>query len=112
MLTIQVDGTQGSAVCGLHRCYIQPLAATPKPAWNIEVPRSETFDDQWQEVPDVDTYPNSYRSGWELFLRHVAEGTPFPSTLRAGAQGLQLVEACYRSNDQRRWVDLSEFALT
>ena len=108
MLTIQVDGTQGSAVCGLHRCYIQPLAATPKPAWNIEVPRSEKFDDQWQEVPDVDVYPNSYRTGWELFLRHVADGTPFPSTLRAGAKGLQLVEACYRSNAQRRWVDLTE----
>lgn len=108
MLTIQVDGTLGSAVCGLHRCYIQPLAATPKPAWNIEVPRSEKFDDQWQEVPDVDAYPNSYRSGWELFLRHVADGTPFPSSLRAGAKGLQLVEACYRSNAQRRWVDLTE----
>ena len=111
MLTIQVDGTLGSAVCGLHRCYIQPLAATPKPAWNIEVPRSEKFNDQWQEVPDVDAYPNSYRSGWELFLRHVADGTPFLSTLRAGAKGLQLVEACYQSNAQRRWVDLTELSL-
>ncbi len=108
MLTIQVDGTLGSAVCGLHRCYIQPLAATPKPAWNIEVPRTEKFDDQWQEVPDVDAYANSYRSGWELFLRHVTDGTPFPSTLRAGAKGLQLVDACYKSNAQRRWVDLAE----
>lgn len=108
MLTIQVDGTQGSAVCGLHRCYIQPLAATPKPAWNIEIPRSEFFDDQWQEVPDVDTYANSYRSGWELYLRHVVDGTPFPSDLRAGAKGIQLVEACYQSNAQRRWIDLSE----
>ena len=42
------------------------------------MPRTEKFDDQWQEVPDVDVYANSYRSGWELFLRHVADGTPFP----------------------------------
>src|SRR5215467_4384139 len=30
LLQIQVDGTLGSAVCGLHRCFVQPLIATPK----------------------------------------------------------------------------------
>jgi predicted dehydrogenase len=34
MLTLQVDGAFGSAVCGLHRCFVQSLATTPKPAWN------------------------------------------------------------------------------
>jgi len=64
MLTLQVDGTLGSAVCGLHRCWVQSLATTPKPQWNIEAERSESLADQWQEVPDVDAYRNSYRAGW------------------------------------------------
>jgi len=29
LLQIQVDGLRGSAVCGLHRCFVQPLATTP-----------------------------------------------------------------------------------
>jgi predicted dehydrogenase len=110
MMTIQVDGTNGSAVCGLHRCHVQSLATTPKPAWNIEAERKENFDDQWQEVPDVDAYKNSYRAGWELFLRHVVEGSPFPSPLIEGAKGIQLVDACYRSHAERRWIDLPPLA--
>ncbi len=106
MLTLQVDGTLGSAVCGLHRCFVQSLATTPKPAWNIEAERKEDFDDQWQEVPDVETYKNSYRTGWELFLRHVVEDTPFPSPLIEGAKGIQLVDACHASSAERRWTDL------
>ena len=31
LLQIQVDGTRGSAVCGVHRCFVQPLVATPRP---------------------------------------------------------------------------------
>lgn len=112
MLTIQVDGTHGSAVCGLHRCYVQSLATTPKPLWNIEAERSERLDDQWQEVPDVDAYKNSYRAGWELFLRHVVEGAAFPSPLLEGAKGIQLVDACYRSDAQRRWIELPPLALS
>ena len=111
ILTIQVDGTQGSAVCGLYRCFIQPAAATPKPVWSIEVPTTENFDAQWMEVPDVSPYNNSYRAGWELFLRHVVEDSPFPSPLRAGAKGIQLVDACYRSNAERRWVDLADLSI-
>ena len=106
MLTIQVDGTEASAVAGLHRCFIQPLAATPKPIWNVDAARTEDFDAQWQEVPDVDVYRNSYRAGWELFLRHVAEDGPFPSPLLEGAKGVQLAELCYRSDRERRWIDV------
>ena len=106
MLTLQVDGTAGSAVCGLHSCLVQSLATTPKPLWNIDAPRKERFDDQWQEVPDVDGYMNSYRAGWNLFLRHVAEDSPFPSPLLEGAKGIQLVDACYRSHAERCWVDI------
>ena len=31
-LTLQIDGTNGSAIAGLHRCYMQSLADTPRVA--------------------------------------------------------------------------------
>ena len=111
LLQIQVDGTTGSAVCGLHRCFIQPLAATPKPFFDPERPQAMVFDEQWQEVPDVEPFRSSYRAGWELFLRHVAEDAPFPSPLLEGAKGVQLAEACYRSDRERRWIELPPLTL-
>jgi len=111
LLQIQVDGMLGSAVCGLHRCYVQPLVATPKPFFDPERPQSMVFDEQWQELPDVEPFRNSYRAGWELFLRHVVEGTPFPSPLLEGAKGVQLAEACHQSNHERRWIELPELTL-
>jgi predicted dehydrogenase len=106
LLQIQIDGTAGSAVCGLHRCFIQPLAATPRPFFDPERPQSAVFDEEWQEVPTLDPFKNSYREGWELFLRHVAEDGPFPSPLIEGAKGVQLAEACHQSHRERRWVVL------
>lgn len=111
MLTLKVEGTKGSALATLHRCFIQPEVATPKPVWNVQQRIDRDFSADWQEVPDVDPFKNSYRCGWELFLRHVVEGTPFPSPLLAGAKGLQLVDACYRSNAERRWIDLPRLSL-
>ena len=111
LLQIQVDGTLGSAVCGLHRCFVQPSVATPKPFFDPERPQPMVFDEQWQELPDVEPLRNGYRAGWELFLRHVAEDAPFPSPLLEGAKGVQLAEACHQSNRERRWIDLSELTL-
>jgi predicted dehydrogenase len=111
LLRIQVDGTLGSAVCGLHRCFVQPLVATPKPFFDPDRPQPMVFDEQWQEVPDVEPLCNGYRAGWELFLRHVVEGAPFPSPLLEGAKGVQLAEACHQSSRERRWIDLPELTL-
>ena len=111
LLQIQVDGTKGSAVCGLHRCFIQPLAATPRPLFDPERPQAAVFDDEWQEMPTLDPFKNSYREGWELFLRHVAEDGPFPSPLLEGAKGVQLAEACHQSHRERRWVDLEKLTV-
>src|SRR5437667_4876754 len=63
LLQIQVDGTLGSAVAGLHRCFVQPSVATPKPAFSPEQPQSMVFDEQWQELPDIEPFENGYRSG-------------------------------------------------
>src|SRR5436305_154396 len=111
LLQIQVDGTSGSAVCGLHRCFVQPLVATPKPFFDPERAQSMVFDEQWQEMPDVEPVRNGYRAGWELFLRHVAEDAPFPSPFLEGAKSVQLAEACYQSNRERRWIDLPPVTL-
>ncbi len=111
LLQIQVDGTRGSAVCGLQRCFVQPLVATPKPFFDPERPQPMIFDEQWQEMPDIEPVRNGYRAGWELFLRHVAEDAPFPSPFLEGAKSVQLAEACYQSNRERRWIDLPPLTL-
>ncbi|MBV8131756.1 MAG: Gfo/Idh/MocA family oxidoreductase [Alphaproteobacteria bacterium] len=111
LLQIQVDGTLGSAVCGLHRCFVQPSVATPRPLFDPDRPQPMVFDEQWQELPDVEPFRNGYRAGWELFLRHVVDGAPFPSPLLEGAKGVQLAEACHQSNRERRWIDLTELTL-
>ncbi|MBV8835680.1 MAG: Gfo/Idh/MocA family oxidoreductase [Alphaproteobacteria bacterium] len=107
LIQIQIDGTHGSAVAGGHKCFVQSLAATPRPAWNVEVPQQMDFDTQWQEVPEHEPFKNSYRHGWEQYLRHVAEGAPLRSTLLEGARDVQLTEACYQSDRERRWVDIA-----
>jgi predicted dehydrogenase len=111
LLQIQVDGTSGSAVCGLHRCSVQPLIATPKPFFDPERAQPMVFDEQWQEMPDIEPIRNGYRVGWELFLRHVAEDAPFPSPFLEGAKSVQLAQACYQSSRERRWIDLPALEL-
>ncbi len=108
LLTLQVDGTEGSAVAGLRGCRIQPRVATPKPVWNPDMPQPIDFMAGWQEMPDPVVYDNAFKVQWELYIRHVMEGTPFPWDLRAGARGVQLVEAAMRSWQERRWVDVPE----
>jgi predicted dehydrogenase len=109
LVTFHVDGTQGSAVAGLHKCWTQARVNTPKPVWNPDVPQTIDFFDNWQEVPDNTVYPNGFRAQWELFLRHLVGELPeFPWNLEAGARGVQLAEAGLRSWHERRWVDLPD----
>jgi len=46
----------------MHRCFVQPLAATPKPFFDPEHPQPMVFDAQWQEMPDVESVRNGYRA--------------------------------------------------
>ena len=112
LLTLQVDGTHGSAVAGLRECRTQSRVNTPKPVWNPDLPQSIDFLAGWQLVPDTVAYDNAFKAQWELFLRHVVEGGEFPWNLREGAKGVQLVEAGLRSWRERRWVDLEPLAGT
>lgn len=107
LFTLQVDGTHGSAVAGLHRCHVQSLAETPKiPGFSVNVDLGVDYRAQWGAVPDLSPYKNPYRVGWEGFLRHVVAGTPFASDLRAGVRDVALAEACRLSMAERRWVTL------
>jgi predicted dehydrogenase len=111
LATFHVDGTHGSAVAGLTECRIQPRAATPKPVWNPDIPQAIDFDATWQLVPSNASYDNAFKVEWELFIRHLFDGTPFPWDLVAGAKGVQLAEAGLKSWAERRWVDLPPLAI-
>ena len=108
LVTFHVDGTLGSGVAGLHKCFIQPRAATPKPVWNPDIPQTINFFETWQEVPDNQVYPNGFRAQWEMFIRHLIDNEPFKWTLLEGAKGVQLAEAGLKSWKERRWIDLPE----
>jgi len=111
LLTIQVDGTKGSAVAGLRECRIQPYGGTPRPTWNPDVPQPINFHDGWQQMPEQQVFDNAFKIQWELFLRHVVTGEPFPYDLREGAKGVQLAEAGIQSWQERRWVQLEELPI-
>jgi predicted dehydrogenase len=106
LVTFHVDGTLGSAVAGLTRCWTQARVNTPKPVWNPDMRQPLDFFAQWQEVPDNDPIENGFKAQWELFIRHVCEDGPFPWDLGAGAKGVQLAEAGLRSWKERRWIDV------
>jgi predicted dehydrogenase len=110
LLTLQVDGTQGSAVAGLRGCVIQPYGATPRPVWNPDLDSPIDFFAGWQEVPTNQALDNGFKAQWELFLKHVvdAERYPFPYDLREGAKGVQLAELGIESWRERRWLDVPE----
>ena len=106
LVTFQVDGTHGSAVCGLMRCWTQHRVNTPKPVWNPDQPQPINFFDTWEEVPDTQAFDNGFKAQWEQFLCHVAEDAPWKFTLREGAKGVQLAELAQKSWAERRWVDV------
>jgi predicted dehydrogenase len=106
LLTLQVDGTQGSAVAGLRECYIQHYGNTPKPVWNPDIQQPIDFFGGWAVVPEQEYHDNAFKAQWELFLRHVVCGDPFPWDLLEGAKGVQLAEKGMESWQKRTWIEL------
>lgn len=110
LLTLQVDGTKGSAVAGLRGCKIQPYGATPRPVWNPDQPSPISFSEGWTDVPDNQLLDNGFKTQWELFLKHVVTDSLFPHDLREGAKGVQLAELGLQSWAERRWLDVPDLA--
>lgn len=109
LLTFQIDGTGGSAVAGLHRCWAQSAGDTPE-VRHINPMADIGFDYRrdWKEVSGPAVYANSYRVGWERFLKHIVAGATLLSDLAAGVRDVKLVEACHRSAAEGRWMTLDE----
>jgi predicted dehydrogenase len=108
LLTIQVDGTKGSAVAGLRECYIQHYGNTPKPVWNPDIQQPINFFSDWSKVPEQEPMDNAFKVQWELFLRHIVLNEPFPWNLLEGAKGVQLAEKGLKSWAKRAWVNLED----
>ncbi|RDI34737.1 Gfo/Idh/MocA family protein [Lentzea flaviverrucosa] len=111
LVEFQVDGTHGSAVAGLHGCRIQPREVTPRPVWNPDLRETQSFRDQWQEVPDNGEFDNGFKAQWEQFVRHVVAGTPHPYDFLAGVRGIRLAEAGLKSSDAGKRIVLGDLAV-
>jgi predicted dehydrogenase len=106
LVTFHVDGTLGSAVAGLQKCWSQARVNTPRPVWNPDVPQPIDFYATWSDVPGLGTYDNGFKTEWEMFIRHVCEDAPFKWTLLEGAKGVQLAQAGLQSWKERRFIDI------
>ncbi len=108
LLTIQVEGTKGSAVAGLRKCFVQEYNNTPRPVWNPDIEQPINFFDNWNEIHANDEYENAFKAQWELFLKHVLNNEPFKWNLLEGAKGVQLAEKGIESWHKRKWIDIPE----
>jgi len=111
LVEFQVDGTQGSAVAGLNKCVAQQRAHTPKPVWNPDLPVTESFRDQWLEVPANGDLDNGFKLQWEEFLRDVVAGRTHRFDLLSAARGVQLAELGLRSSAEGRRLDVPTITL-
>ncbi|MFV0425607.1 MAG: Gfo/Idh/MocA family protein [Beutenbergiaceae bacterium] len=111
LVEFQIDGTHGSAVAGLNKCVAQQRAHTPKPVWNPDLPVTESFRDQWLEVPTNGDLDNGFKLQWEEFIRDVVAGREHRYDLLSAARGVQLAEAGLASSAQGRRVELEPIVL-
>lgn len=109
LLTFQVDGMNGSAVAGLHRCRVQPAAATPKVRFDPNNDLGVDYGKDWLDMPETLPFANGYRKGWEAFLRHVVGGAPKAAGLDDGLRDVALGLAVSKSASEERWVAMREF---
>jgi predicted dehydrogenase len=110
LLTLQVDGSKGSAVAGLRDCWTQRAETTPRATWNPDLPQSIDFYGTWQKVPDYANFDNAFKVQWELFLKHVVANEPFRWNLLEGAKGVQLATRALESSAKRAWMDVEKIA--
>ena len=111
LVEFQVDGTHGSAVAGLNKCVAQQRAHTPKPVWNPDLPVTESFRDQWLEVPANGDLDNGFKLQWEEFLRDVVAGRTHRFDLLSAARGVQLAELGLQSSAEGRRLDVPTIEL-
>ena len=111
LLTVHVDGTDGSAVAGLRECWVQGATETPRAIWNPDISPPIDLYKGWYKVAEPEPFDNAFKVQWELFLRHVVEGDAFPWDFLQAARGVQLAELAERSSIERRWLEVPELKL-
>ncbi|WP_341359819.1 Gfo/Idh/MocA family oxidoreductase [Georgenia sp. M64] len=111
LVEFQIDGTHGSAVAGLNKCVAQQRGHTPKPVWNPDLPVTESFRDQWLEVPANADLDNGFKLQWEEFLGDVVAGRPHRYGLLSAARGVQLAELGLQSSAEGRRLEIPEITL-
>lgn len=110
-MMVQIDGTNGSAVAGRHRCFTQGAVNTPEAFFGPNRAGGMDLLSYWQEVPDTIEHKPPFRRCWEAFLHHFGEDAPYVPTLVEGAKAVQLADAAYRSVAERRWIELETLSL-
>ena len=108
LLTLQVDGVEGTATAGLRECWTQAYGETPRPVWNPDIASPLSYLEGWKKVDGGEAFDNAFKVQWELFLRHVVAGEPFRWDLLEGAKGVQLAEIGMESWKRRCWMDVPE----
>ena len=109
LMTFQIDGTKGSAIAGLHRCYVQSLVDTPRvAAFNPMVDLAIDYRARWQEASAAGPNLNPYRVGWQDFLRHLVADAPLCSDFAAGIRDVAFAEACGCSIRDGGWVGFDD----
>jgi predicted dehydrogenase len=106
LLTLQVDGTKGSAVAGLTACRTQSAEQTPLAVWNPDIESPIDYYRDWTEYGAGRSVPNAFMAQWELFIRHVFADGPFPWSLLEGAKGVQMAELGLASWHSGSWVEV------
>ena len=106
LLTVQVDGTEGSAVAGLRDVVVQARRDTPMAIWNPDVENRFDYRSAWVRSSSGRPETNAFKAQWERFLRHVVCDEPFPWDFVEGAKGIQLAELALESARRRCWVDV------
>jgi predicted dehydrogenase len=109
LITFQVDGIDGSAIAGVHRCHVQSLAATPRLHIDPTVDLGRDYSADWTPAPFAPPFTNGYRMGWEAFIRHVVADEPLVADVAAGLRDVALAKACQASVEEGCWVPISRF---
>ena len=107
LVTFKVDGELGSALATLSQCYLQPLDKTPRPIWNPDEKQKHNFFNDWELVFENETYENAFKTQWILFLKHIAEGSPWDYGLEKGAEAVRFAELALKSWKEKKWINLS-----
>jgi predicted dehydrogenase len=64
LLTLQVDGTKGSAVAGLRDCVTQAGSDTPPCTWNPDLDSGIDYLGGWKRDGTGEEFPNAFKAQW------------------------------------------------